>query len=241
MISSLRPWLKIIGVVFVLVWYLSGLLFKSFIKGKSLERGFRYRRKFCSAALKTLGIKYIKEGALFSGACLYVSNHRSMLDPLIELSWIDSFILSKAEVKDYPLLGTGAKESGVLFVDRDNHQSRKNALGDIESLLRSQNSVMIYPEGTTHYEDLTGEFRKGAIELAFDLEIPIVPVMIEYPDSGYYWAHEKLLDYFLRIFRSPNRITVKGKIGDPIHCEDKKDIVAMTQSAINQMILEARK
>lgn len=163
-----------------------------------------------------------------------------MLDPLIELSWIDTYILSKAEVGDYPLLGRGARETGVVFVHREDQQSRRLALNAIETLLKSQCSVLIYPEGTTHTGDLTGEFRKGAIELAFDLGIPIVPVMIEYPDHTYYWSHEKLLDYFLRIFRAPHRFTVKGKIGSQIICPDRKEIVARTQNEINQMIFQAR-
>ncbi len=213
----------------------------SMIVGKNEHRSFRFRKKFCLTSLRILGIDFQKQGTPFPGVCLYVSNHRSMLDPLIELSWLDTYILSKAEVGDYPLLGRGAKETGVVFVERENHKSRKNALNAIESLLKSNCSVMIYPEGTTHSEDLTGEFRKGAIELAFDLDIPILPVMIEYPDSGYYWSHEKLLVYFIRIFRTAGKIIVHGKIGEPVHSEYRKDIVNRTQNAINEMIIEGRK
>jgi len=163
-----------------------------------------------------------------------------MLDPLIELSWIDTYILSKAEVKDYPLLGRGAKETGVVFVDRDNQQSRKNALSSIESLLTNNCPVLIYPEGTTYSGDLTGEFRKGAIEKAYDLNVPVIPVMIEYPDHSYYWGDEELLAYFLRIFRTGKEIKVKGKIGEQIISPDKKDVVTLTQDAISEMIIEAR-
>jgi lyso-ornithine lipid O-acyltransferase len=241
MFSSIRPWLKFTGVVIILAYYLSRLLIISLITGKNEHRSFRFRKKFCLSSLRILGIDYQKQGTPFPGVCLYVSNHRSMLDPLIELSWIDTYILSKAEVGDYPLLGRGAKETGVVFVDRENHKSRRNALNAIESLLKSNCSVMIYPEGTTHTENLTGEFRKGAIELAFDLGVPIVPVMIEYPDNSYYWSHEKLMAYFVRIFRPAGKIIVKGKIDGPINSVNRKDIVSQTQKAINEMIIEARK
>lgn len=205
-----------------------------------MQRNFRIRQNFCLSCLKILGIQFHKEGIPFQGACLYVSNHRSMLDPLIELSWLDTYILSKAEVRDYPLLGRGAKETGVVFVDRDNHQSRKNALSGIEFLLTNNCPVLVYPEGTTFNGDLTGEFRKGAIEKAFDLNVPVIPVMIEYPDHSYYWGDEELLAYFLRIFRSGNDIKVEGKIGEQIRSNDKKDIATLTQAAINKMIAEVR-
>lgn len=240
MLSSIRPWLKLFGVVAVLAFYLSRLLLLSAIKGKSEKSSFRFRKKFCRVSLRILGIEYQKSGTPFQGVCLYVSNHRSMLDPLIELSWLDTYILSKAEVGNYPLLGKGAKETGVVFVDRENNKSRKAALMAIENLLNSNCPVMIYPEGTTNVTDLTGEFRRGAIELAFDMRIPIVPVMIEYPDNTYYWDHESLMIYFIRIFRSSRHFTVKGKIGQPVFAADKKDIVGNIQSAINTMIQEAR-
>ena len=215
-------------------------MLSSVFAGKSMQRNFRIRQNFCSSCLKVFGIQFHKEGIPFHGACLYVSNHRSMLDPLIELSWIDTYILSKAEVRDYPLLGRGAKETGVVFVDRDNQQSRKNALSSIESLLTNNCPVLIYPEGTTYSGDLTGEFRKGAIEKAYDLNVPVIPVMIEYPDHSYYWGDEELLAYFLRIFRTGKEIKVKGKIGEQIISPDKKDVVTLTQDAISEMIIEAR-
>ncbi|MEO6131759.1 MAG: lysophospholipid acyltransferase family protein [Saprospiraceae bacterium] len=240
MLSSIRPWLKFSSVFLLLAFYLCRLILISFFTGKSQERSFRLRKKFCKASLRVLRIKYQKSGNQYPGTCLYVSNHRSMLDPLIELSWIDTSILSKAEVGDYPLLGLGAKETGVIFVERDNTKSRKAALSAIESVLLSNNSVMIYPEGTTYTGDLTGEFRRGAIELAYDLQIPVVPVMIEYPDNSYYWAHETLLAYSIRIFKKPGCFIVKGNIGEAIIAKERKEIVGLTQMAINKMIIEAR-
>jgi 1-acyl-sn-glycerol-3-phosphate acyltransferase len=240
MISSIRPWIKFAGIVIVLVWFLNRLLIGDFIKGKSQERGFRIRRKFCSSCLKILGIKFQKEGQPFPDGCLYVSNHRSMLDPLIELSWIDTNILSKAEVGDYPLLGRGAKETGIILVDRDDSQSRKMALGSIEELLLSKRSVLVYPEGTVYNGDLTGQFRKGAIELAYDLGVPIVPVMIEYPDAGFYWGDEELLQYFLRVFSKAGGFIVNGKIGEPVITASRGEIVVETQNAISKMIVKSR-
>ena len=164
-----------------------------------------------------------------------------MLDPLIELSWIDTYILSKAEVGDYPLLGRGAKETGIILVDRDDSQSRKMALGSIEELLLSKRSVLVYPEGTVYNGDLTGQFRKGAIELAYDLGVPIVPVMIEYPDAGFYWGDEELLQYFLRIFSKAGGFVVNGKIGEPVITASRSEIVGETQNAISKMIVDVRK
>jgi 1-acyl-sn-glycerol-3-phosphate acyltransferase len=238
--KHLRPWIKFSGVFIMLCWYLGQLLVYSAIKGKNTDRGFRYRRKFCSAALAILNIDYQQEGQLQPGACLYVSNHRSMLDPLIQLGYIDAFIVSKAEVGNYPVLGRGARETGIILVHRHDHNSRKAALDAIEEKLLSGYQVLIYPEATTHGGDLTGEFKKGAIEMACRKGIPIVPVMIEYPDAGYYWTDGSLLSYFIRLFTLRTSHHVSGRIGLPMQSESPDTIVEDTRALINQMIIDAR-
>lgn len=238
--KSIRPWLKLSVVVVLLIWYLVQLLVISSIKGKSTERGFRYRRKFCRTALTILGIKYVHTGMTPDGACLYVSNHRSMLDPLIQLGYIDAFILSKAEVGSYPILGRGARETGIILVHRHDHNSRKAALDAIDEKLGSGYPVLIYPEGTTNGGDLTADFRKGAIEMACQRGFPVVPVMIEYPDPGYYWTDISLLDYFKKVFASSMIHQVIGRVGQPMQNKSPDTLVQDTRAIIDAMILEVR-
>lgn len=224
----------------MLCWYLGQLLLHSTLSGRNTERGFRYRRKFCASALSILRINYKQEGVLQAGACLYVSNHRSMLDPLIQLGFMDAYIVSKAEVGNYPVLGRGAKETGIILVHRHDHNSRRAALDAIEEKLLSGFQVLIYPEATTHGGDLTGDFKKGAIEMAFRKGIPVVPVAIEYPGKDYYWTDGSLLAYFNRIFSSGTSHQVTGIIGLPVQSKGPDAIVEDTRALINQMIAKAR-
>jgi 1-acyl-sn-glycerol-3-phosphate acyltransferase len=239
--SSFRSWSKLIIVVFILLGHFIWLLLVLFFSGKNEQRGFRIRRKFCLAATKALGIVVKLSGEERKGSCLYISNHRSLLDPLIELGYLDTFILSKAEVADYPLLGSGARKTGVLFVERTSEESRKAAIQSIEKLFLSGLPVLIYPEGTTNDGDLTADFRKGTFELAFRLGIPVVPVMIEYPDASYYWTSGSLMDYFHRIFSMPLKHKVIMQIGSPVTATNKEELVLKTKQAIDQMMIEARK
>ena len=171
---------------------------------------------------------------------MYVSNHRSMLDPLIQLGYIDAFIVSKAEVGSYPVLGRGAKETGIILVHRHDSTSRKYALEAIEEKLRSSLPVLIYPEATTHGGDLTGDFKRGAIEMARRLNIPIVPVMIEYPDSSYYWVDGSLMEYFKNLFAYAHDHKVFGRVGEVMKSNSPESIVEDTRAVINDMILDVR-
>ncbi len=240
MIKAIRPWLKFTAVGIILIWYLGRLLILSSITGKSIERGFRFRRKFCRTALSILNIQYQHSGFEDRGACLYVSNHRSMLDPLIQLAYIDAFIVSKAEVGNYPLLGRGGKETGIILVHRHDHHSRRAALDAIEETLLSGYPVLVYPEGTTYGGEFTGDFRKGAIELAYRKDIPVVPMMIDYADAGYYWTDGSLLAYFKRLFSSVGKHTVVGRMGNEMQFKSPDNLAEDTRAAINLMILDAR-
>jgi 1-acyl-sn-glycerol-3-phosphate acyltransferase len=163
-----------------------------------------------------------------------------MLDPLIQLGYMDVFIVSKAEVGSYPVLGRGAKETGIILVHRHDQASRRYALEVIEEKLREGFPVLIYPEGTTFGGDLTGDFRRGAIEMARRIGIPVVPVMIEYPDQSYYWVDDPLLTYFKRILSSPISHKVFGKVGAFIKNDSPTSLVEEIRAAINNMILEVR-
>ncbi len=239
--KNVRGWFKLVLVVLVLIWYIIAFYLTTFFKGKTVERGFRFRARFCRKALHILGIKYQQEGAAFSnGACLYVSNHRSLLDPLIQLGYIDAFIVSKAEVGDYPLLGKGAKETGIILVHRDSQSSRKAALNAIEEKLMSGYPVLIYPEGTTNGGDLTKEFRRGAIELAYQRGIPIIPVMIEYPSSAYYWVDGSFMEYFIGKFSQKVKHHVWGQIGEEINDSNLQSIALDTRTQVDKMMTNLR-
>ncbi len=240
MANRFRPWWKLSVFVIVLVWFFFRLMIGFLIRGKNQKRGFRVRRKFCRAALRVFNIDVQFNGPNITGPGLYMANHRSMLDPLIHLAYLDVFILSKAEVGEYPMIGRGAKETGVFFVDRDSDNSRKAALQSIEKLLASGSPVLIYPEGTTNDKNLTADFRKGPFDIAFNSKIPVTPVMIEYPNPTYYWNEGSLIDYFKRIFTGSGHHKVIVEVGQHITADSKEELISKTKSQIDLMILAAR-
>jgi len=241
MIGRIRPWLKLIGFVIVLVWHFVWLILASALTGNKSKKLFHIRRSFCKAALRVFNIKLEVIGNTDISQGLIISNHRSLLDPLVELSIMDVYILSKAEVGNYPLLGKGAKETGVFFVDRTSDQSRKSALMAIEQLLISGLPVLIYPEGTTYGTDLTGEFRKGSFEIAQNHHIPVIPVMIEYPNHDYYWTDSSLMEYFRLIFSKGGQHKVTVRIGNEVFAQSKEELISTTKAIIDNMIVETRK
>ncbi len=234
-------WGKLFLLVLVMMGFMMAFYTITFFKNRTIARGFSFRRKYCRTALRILGIQYTHENFHSGkGACLYVSNHRSLLDPLIQLGYIDAFIVSKAEVGDYPLIGRGARETGIILVHRESQSSRKAALGAIEEKLREGFPVLIYPEGTTYGGELTKDFRRGAIEMAYRLGVPIVPVVIEYPLQSDYWVDGSFMNYFIGKFSKRGKHKVWGRVGPAVINSEVKSIAIDTRHAIENMMQDIR-
>ena len=217
-------------------YYVGGLLIKTALFGQDMSRGFRYRFKFTSICMKIAGVDLKVMGQSFKGPALYVSNHRSMLDPFIELHLIEAFIVSKAEVEKYPIIGPGAKATGVIFVKRGEHTSRSAAKEAIYQTLVDGYSVLIYPEGTTSKEHTTQEFKLGSFKVAVEAGVPVVPVAIDYRDESHKWDEGGLLSFVINKF-SAKRIDTAMSIGKPIVGDDAMQLMLSSQTWIHDELI----
>ncbi len=159
------------------------------------------RRKFSRAILKILNITVHLKGEIPElDGTLYVSNHKSMIDPIIFLAYESASPVAKAPIAKYPLLGKAAEDTGIIFVNRSSDKSRSDTRRAIEDSLEGGENVLIYPEGTISKEEKLLPFKKGSFEVAAAHGYPVCPVQLVYPDSSYYWTSGSLLNHFKTAF-----------------------------------------
>ncbi len=202
-----------------------------------LPLALRMRRYWANISLSILGVKieYLSEIPA-GGPFIFVGNHRSYLDPIVALKDIEALPIAKAEVSSWPIIGYGAKATGILYVKRESKSSRANTLKAMEKMLKEGYSVLVYPEGTTHIEPITHNFQRGAFRLAAELNIPIVPMAIEYMDKGDAWiGDETFLPHFMRCF-GKKRAYIKMAYGPSIKNKNANDMMMETKSWINDML-----
>lgn len=115
------------------------------------------------------------------GGCLQVSNHISWLDIPVLASINNPRFLSKAEVRQWPLIGWLAHRSGTLFIQRGNAKATQDVSQSLSSSLENGDTILIFPEGTTTDGESIRRFHPRLFSTAIETETNVQPIMIRYP------------------------------------------------------------
>ena len=196
------------------------------------------RQRFCKSAMRILGIDLHVDGQPYRGvACVYASNHRSWLDPFVDMAVVWAFPVAKAEVGSLPIVAAGARATGILFVDRSDKDSRRVVIEQMVGTLRDGKSILIYPEGTTSTEPATKTFQRGAFLVAAQAGVPIVPLAIVYPRPDYHWGEgESLWANFVQV-AGQKRTRLRLMIGEPTDFSNSRDAAGDLRAVIDAYIL----
>lgn len=114
---------------------------------------------------------------------LFVSNHVSWLDIPVIGGLTRLNFLSKAEVRQWPLLGRLAQTTGTLFIQRGSGDSGRVAK-QIADYLAEGRSVLFFPEGTTSDGSTLGRFHSRLFRTCEHIETRVCPVVIHYHVEG---------------------------------------------------------
>lgn len=212
--------LRALVIFSTMLLYMSVYLVSTLIIPHTKERAFRLRRHWLRwIAIPVLNIKIDIQGAPITQPALYVSNHRSFSDPIVLCRYIDAFVIAKAEVASYPIINKGAELTGVIWVQRQSQNSRKNSRSRMIKTLLEGDNVMVYPEGTVGTHKQTLDFRPGSFIECAAHAIPVVPVAIEYRTKKDLWVREKFIPQYFYQF-SKWKTEVKLRIGPPMTDSD---------------------
>jgi 1-acyl-sn-glycerol-3-phosphate acyltransferase len=112
--------------------------------------------------------------------CIYVANHRSMIDIWVMFAMIplETRFVAKAELFRIPVFGWALSSSGMVAIDRSNRREAIKSLRVAAEQIRAGRSVVLYPEGTRSPDGRLQPFKKGAFHLALQAAVPMVPVVI---------------------------------------------------------------
>lgn len=127
-----------------------------------------------------------KENVNPNNSYVFVSNHQSFIDVFAVYGWLPNKFkwLMKKELRKIPFVGLACAVAGHIFVDRSNPRAAMESLQNIKSQLHNGISTVIFPEGTRTKTGQMGRFKRGAFQVAMDVNLPVVPISL----SGFYQA-----------------------------------------------------
>lgn len=174
---------------------------------------------------------------------LVIANHRSAIDIGVLLGTFGGRMVSRADLSGWPLLGAAARAVGTLFVDRQKAQSGAATIRMIKDALRSGDTVLLFPEGTTFAGDEVRPFHAGSFLAVSHTQAEIVPVGLAYSrDSDAAYVDTTFVQHLGRIARSEHtRVAVA--VGEPMRAGDDKTkvLAAKCQARVQELVHEARR
>ncbi len=237
-LALLRAFILALSLVIVIPLYI--FITKLFIEN-SPEVAFKIRRTWVKFAQLVLGISYEVTGTqLKDQNALYVSNHRSFSDPLIIASEVDAYVIAKAEVANLPLISTGAEMTGVLYVKRENKDSRNAVRELMNEVLKDNKNVLVFPEGTTKGDLNTLPYKKGTFIEAAKHGFNVVPIVLEYKRNKDLWFNSSLIAHHFKQFGRPFT-KVKLHFGPAMNSDDGLQLAEDAEKWSNRTIIDIHK
>ena len=195
--ASLRFLFFFLSISFFIVRLLATGLFNGFDD----KTAVRHRQQFCRILMPMLGIHIKKKGKADYQNVLFISNHRSYIDPFVQVTHFAAMAVAKREVRSWPIIGLGLKISGTYFVKREEKSSRAAAREGIAKTIKEGQSILLYPEGTTTKLPTTLPFKPRTFYMAADNNVKIIPIAIEYQDPNDAWVgDDTFVPHFFQVF-----------------------------------------
>jgi|TARA_B110000438_G_scaffold29832_2_gene28997 1-acyl-sn-glycerol-3-phosphate acyltransferase len=180
--DRLRTFLLFPIYIIFFVLLLIAIIIASFLpNGKVL--GTKLYNIFGLSGLVITGVDLNVSGAEkidISKSYVVISNHPSTLDIFTHITALPVSIrfLTKTELFRIPILSRVLKILGLPRIDRKKAAINLPKINEsIQKVIDSNNSIMIFPEGTRSNQKELLPFKKGAAHIAKQFDLPIIPVI----------------------------------------------------------------
>ena len=189
------------------------------------------------AGLRALGIRLDVAGPPPpDGPLAVVANHASWLDILALGAALRVTFVSKAEVRDWPLLGRMVAAAGTVFIRRDARDARIQS-DTIRARLARGDRLLVFPEGTSSDGRRVLPFRTTLFE-ALRAAPAVLPVTVAWhappgaPPAFYgWWGDMDFGRHLLAVLSVPRQGRVTVTRHAPIALADHPDRKALARAA----------
>lgn len=218
--------LRGLGILVTMILFLLGYALTRIFVKHTKRSGLNLRKYWIRhVAYPLLNLKVEVKGKIHDGPALYVCNHRSFTDPIVISKYLNAFVIAKAEVASYPVINKGAEVTGILYVKRENKDSRVKARKAFVEVIKSGYNILVYPEGTISTNKSPIPFKKGTFFEAASENITVVPVAIEFRNEKDLWTIPNFIGQYFNQF-SKWKTEARLSFGPPIQSSDGEQLTS---------------
>ncbi|MCH5329102.1 MAG: 1-acyl-sn-glycerol-3-phosphate acyltransferase [Coprobacter sp.] len=142
--------------------------------------GRLWSKLFCIFSMVRVEVRG-KENIDKNTSYVFVANHQGAYDIFLIYGYLGHNFkwMMKKSLRKIPFVGKACAAAGHIFVDRNNPKSIIETLHKAEKTLQDGMSLVVFPEGSRSPDGQLHRFKKGAFQLAVDLNLPVVPLTID--------------------------------------------------------------
>ncbi len=118
-----------------------------------------------------------------TGPMLLVANHVSWLDILVLHAARHRRLVSKSDVRHWPLVGTLATAGGTLYIERASRRDAMRVVHQMVQALKEGDVLAVFPEATTGDGTTLLPFHANLIQAAIVAGAPVQPVVLRFVDG----------------------------------------------------------
>ena len=131
--------------------------------------------------LSCLNVQVSVSGQPAEAPCLVVGNHISWLDIAVLGSVMPVVFLGKGDIIRWPVISRIARTGGSLFIERGTDGAARQSIVKMKKAFKRQQSVAIFPEGTTGMGQTVLAFHPRLFAAAIESKTRVQPVALRYP------------------------------------------------------------
>jgi 1-acyl-sn-glycerol-3-phosphate acyltransferase len=174
---------------------------------------------------------------------ILVANHLGYIDVILLGSQLPCVFVAKAEIAEWPVVGSLCRAVNTPFIDRMNKRDIPRVMRQIEEILNSGRGVVFFPEGTSSKGDLVRPFRSSLLEAAARAGQSVSYAALHYrtpPGSApahlavCWWGDVPFLPHLIELLKLP-RFRAKLAFGaESIRETDRKALASRLHRAVLQ-------
>ncbi|MGV2288734.1 lysophospholipid acyltransferase family protein [Trinickia sp. YCB016] len=211
------------------------------------EQKLEMNRKWSLKMLRLAGMRLVvhNDDARLDHGVLVVGNHVSWIDIYVINAWRPTPFVSKAEIRNWPVVGWLAHQLGTVFIQREKRSDAKRIMHELADRLSAGELMCVFPEGTTSDGLALLPFHANMFQAAVSAGCPVQPICLMYEDAHgrqstapAYIDDLSLADSLNALLRG-GPLTAHLYVGAPIMAgPDRRSLAALAQESVGGALAE---